>query len=144
LSRFPIVEEPGKTAQDGIAISAWSRSQTENTCRNCSPKATRRAKGGDESARWGCFPQRENEMRKTRKKVNEKIGQIVAESSNEDAGQLFKALSKVGGTNFRRAMRRVHRVHQETSQGRQMKSVCSGSISFMALRAARFENPNSV
>jgi len=49
-------------------------------------------------------------MRKTKKKVNEKIGQIVVESSNEDAGELFKALSKVGGDNFRRAMRRVHRI----------------------------------
>jgi hypothetical protein len=46
---------------------------------------------------WG-DSRKENDMRKTRKKVNEKIGQIVAESSNEDAGQLFKALSKLEGT----------------------------------------------
>jgi len=57
-------------------------------------------------------------MRKTRKKVNEKIGQIVVESSNEDAGQLFKALSKVGGNNFRRAMRRVHRIIKKQAKPR--------------------------
>jgi hypothetical protein len=66
-------------------------------------KAATKAQGRGDS-------RKENEMRKTRKQVNEKIGQLVAESSNEDAGQLFKALSKVGGNNFRRAMRRVHRI----------------------------------
>jgi len=69
------------------------------------PCERRRRKPG----RWG-DSRKENEMRKTKKKVNEKIGQIVVESSNEDAGELFKALSKVGGDNFRRAMRRVHRI----------------------------------
>jgi hypothetical protein len=100
-----------QTAQAGIAISGWNRSQTENNRRNCSEKATRRANGGDESPEGGGDSRKENDMRKTRrKKVNENIGQIVAESSNEDAGQLFKALSKVGGNKFRRAMRRVHRI----------------------------------
>ena len=68
-------------------------------------------------AKWG-DSRKENEMIKTRKKVNEKIGQIVAESSNEDAGQLFKALSKVGGRNFRRAMRRVHRIIKKQAKRR--------------------------
>jgi hypothetical protein len=70
-----------------------------------------------EPARWR-DSRKENEMRKTRKKVNEKIGQIVVESSNEDAGQLFKALSKVGGNNFRRAMRRVHRIIKKQAKRR--------------------------
>ena len=86
--------------------TAASRKTTAATARK-KPRAVRKvatkAQGGGDS-------HKENEMRKTRKKVNEKIGQIVADSSNEDAGQLFRALSKVGGNNFRRAMRRVHRI----------------------------------
>jgi hypothetical protein len=107
-----------QTAQAGTAISGWNRSEPENNWRNSRQKATRRAPKAAKKAQGGDDSHKENEMRKTRKKVNEKIGQIVAESSNEDAGQLFKALSKVGGNNFRRAMRRVHRIIKKQAKRR--------------------------
>ena len=44
------------TAQAGIAISGWSRRQTENNYRNCSEEATRRAKNVDESPQDGATP----------------------------------------------------------------------------------------
>jgi hypothetical protein len=109
---------PGKQLKLGVAISGWNHSEPENNCRNSSQKATRRAKRRRRKRKVGGDSHKENEMRKTRKKVNEKIGQIVAESSNEDAGQLFKALSKIGGNKFRRAMRRVHRIIEKQAKRR--------------------------
>ena len=47
-----------ETARTGIAISGWSRSQTENNCRNCSEKATLHAQDGDESPQGGLTPEK--------------------------------------------------------------------------------------
>jgi hypothetical protein len=113
LFRFPLL--PNSPSWDcHPAGAAAKRRTTAATARKkhapCERRRTKAQGGGDS--------RKENEMRKSRKKVNEKIGQIVAESSNEDAGQLFKALSKVGGSNFRRAMRRVHRIIKKQAKRR--------------------------
>lgn len=46
-------------------------------------------------------------MGKGWKSVNIKIAQIVKEHEGKPASELFKALSKVGGKNFRKRMKRV-------------------------------------
>jgi len=49
-------------------------------------------------------------MRKTKKRVNASIARIVKKHGGKKATQLFRELSKNGGSNFRRAMRRIHRI----------------------------------
>jgi len=49
-------------------------------------------------------------MRKTKKSVNAEIKRIVKKYGSKKAARLFKELSDVGGSNFRRAMRRIHRI----------------------------------
>jgi hypothetical protein len=49
-------------------------------------------------------------MRKTKKSVNDAIKRIVKTHGGKKAPRLFRELSTVGGMNFRRAMRRIHRV----------------------------------
>jgi hypothetical protein len=51
-------------------------------------------------------------MRKTKKTVNKAITQIVKKHGGKNAVKLFSGLSKVGGSNFRRVMRRIRRVIQ--------------------------------
>jgi hypothetical protein len=49
-------------------------------------------------------------VRKTKKSVNNAIKRIVKKYGGKQASKLFRKLSGVGGNNFRRVMRRVHRV----------------------------------
>ncbi len=49
-------------------------------------------------------------MRKTAKRVNADIYRIVKKHGGKKANQLFRKLSEIGGNNFRRAMRRIHRI----------------------------------
>ena len=51
-------------------------------------------------------------MRKTKKTVNKAIKQIVKKHGGKNAAKMFSGLSKVGGSNFRRVMRRIRRVIQ--------------------------------
>ncbi len=49
-------------------------------------------------------------MRKTKKRVNADIARIVKKYGGKKATRLFRELSAIGGNNFRRAMRRIHRI----------------------------------
>ena len=49
-------------------------------------------------------------MRKTKKRVNADIQRIVRKYGGNKATRLFRELSGIGGNNFRRAMRRIHRI----------------------------------
>jgi len=49
-------------------------------------------------------------MRKQTKRVNAQISKIVKRHGLKKAIRLFGDLLEVGGNNFRRAMRRVHRI----------------------------------
>jgi hypothetical protein len=49
-------------------------------------------------------------MRKTKKRVNADILRIVKKYGGKQSTRLFRELSGIGGNNFRRAMRRIHRI----------------------------------
>jgi len=49
-------------------------------------------------------------MRKMTKRVNAEISRIVKKHGLKKSIRLFGDLLEVGGNNFRRAMRRVHRI----------------------------------
>jgi hypothetical protein len=49
-------------------------------------------------------------MRKTKKRVNNEIARIVRKFGGKKATRLFRELSTIGGNNFRRSMRRIHRI----------------------------------
>jgi hypothetical protein len=68
--------------------------------------------GCDAGAHGVLFPRAGglDSMRKTKKRVNADILRIVKRFGGKKATRLFRELSTIGGNNFRRAMRRIHRI----------------------------------